>query len=104
VTTPLLETSGLTKHFRIGGTFSRTTLHAVDDANIVINPREIVALVGESGSGKSTLARLLARVYEPTAGEVRYQGRPLRSMRCYAIYRTRGRMGMKGKILGAPSM
>jgi peptide/nickel transport system ATP-binding protein len=78
---PLLETTGLTKHFRIGGTFSRTTLHAVDDANIVINPREIVALVGESGSGKSTLARLLARVYEPTSGEVRYQGTPLRSMR-----------------------
>ena len=38
---------------------------------------EIVALVGESGSGKSTIARLLARVYQPTAGEIRYQGRPL---------------------------
>ena len=33
---PLLETRGLTKHFKIGGTFSRRTLHAVDDVDIVI--------------------------------------------------------------------
>ena len=78
---PLLETRGLTKHFKVGGNLSRKTLHAVDDANLVINPREIVALVGESGSGKSTIARLLARVYEPTSGEILYQGRSLRSMR-----------------------
>src|SRR3954471_7133459 len=78
---PLLETRGLTKHFQIGGNLSRRTLHAVDDANIVINRHEIVALVGESGSGKSTLARLLARVYKPTSGEIRYQGKPLSQMR-----------------------
>jgi peptide/nickel transport system ATP-binding protein len=80
-TEPLLETRGLTKHFKVGGNLSRKTLHAVDDADLVINRNEIVALVGESGSGKSTLARLLARVYEPTSGEIRYQGRSLRSMR-----------------------
>jgi peptide/nickel transport system ATP-binding protein len=78
---PLLETRGLTKHFKVGGNLSRKSLHAVDDADLVINRNEIVALVGESGSGKSTLARLLARVYEPTSGEIRYQGRPLSSMR-----------------------
>ncbi len=74
---PLLETRGLTKHFKVGGNLSRKTLHAVDDADLVINRKEIVALVGESGSGKSTIARLLARVYEPTSGEILYQGRPL---------------------------
>jgi peptide/nickel transport system ATP-binding protein len=81
MTAPLLETRGLTKHFKVGGNLSRKTLHAVDDADLVINGNEIVALVGESGSGKSTLARLLARVYEPTSGEIRYQGRSLQSMR-----------------------
>ena len=81
MSTPLIETVGLTKHFKIGGSMSRSTLHAVDDANLVINGNEIVALVGESGSGKSTLARLLARVYKPTSGEIRYQGRPLSGMR-----------------------
>src|SRR4051812_49642092 len=78
---PLLETRGLAKHFKVGGKTARKTLHAVDDADLVIRDNEIVALVGESGSGKSTLARLLARVYRPTSGEILYQGRPLSGMR-----------------------
>jgi peptide/nickel transport system ATP-binding protein len=77
---PLIETRHLTRHFKVGGTFSAKRLHAVDDANIVLNPREIVALVGESGSGKSTMARLLAQVYKPTSGEILYQGKPLASL------------------------
>lgn len=81
MTTPLIEARGLTKHFKVGGVLSRTLLHAVDGADLAVGPGEIVALVGESGSGKSTVARLLARVYKPTSGEIRYQGRPLRSMR-----------------------
>ena len=78
---PLLETRGLTRHFKVGGNLARRTLHAVDDVDLVVQSREIVAVVGESGSGKSTLARLIAGVYRPTAGEVRYQGTPLSAMR-----------------------
>jgi peptide/nickel transport system ATP-binding protein len=78
---PLLETRALTKHFKIGGNLSRKSLHAVDDVDLVINRKEIVALVGESGSGKSTIARLLARVYQPTSGEILYQGKSLATMR-----------------------
>jgi peptide/nickel transport system ATP-binding protein len=78
---PIIETEQLTKHFKVGGPFSSHYLHAVDQVDLAIYPREIVALVGESGSGKSTVARLLARVYEPTSGEIRYRGRPLRSLR-----------------------
>jgi peptide/nickel transport system ATP-binding protein len=81
VSAPLLRTEGLTRHFRLGGLFSKTTLHAVDDVNLEIGRREIVALVGESGSGKSTIARLLAMVYRPTAGEIHFEGKPLRSLR-----------------------
>jgi oligopeptide/dipeptide ABC transporter ATP-binding protein len=78
---PLLRTVDLTRHFRVGGTFSKQVLHAVDNFNITVKEREIVALVGESGSGKSTVARLLARVYQPTSGEIYYRGRPLRTLR-----------------------
>jgi peptide/nickel transport system ATP-binding protein len=78
---PLVETRGLTKHFKVGGAFSGKRLHAVDDVNLTIARRQIVGLVGESGSGKSTMARLLARVYRPSAGEIRYQGRPLSTLR-----------------------
>lgn len=79
--TELLSTRGLTRHFKVGGAFSGKRLHAVDDVDLTVHTREIVALVGESGSGKSTIARLLARVYQPTAGEIVYQGRPLGSLR-----------------------
>jgi peptide/nickel transport system ATP-binding protein len=78
---PLLRAVGLTRHFRLGGMFSKHTLHAVDDFDLTIHEREIVALVGESGSGKSTIARLLARIYKPTAGEIYYRGRPLHRLR-----------------------
>jgi peptide/nickel transport system ATP-binding protein len=78
---PLIRTVALTRHFRLGGMFSKQVLHAVDDFNIAVDEREIVALVGESGSGKSTVARLLARIYQPTRGEIYYRGRPLRGLR-----------------------
>jgi peptide/nickel transport system ATP-binding protein len=70
----LLRADHLTKHFKIGATLARDTLHAVDDVSFAIGEREIVALAGESGSGKSTVARLLARVYPPTSGTVTYYG------------------------------
>jgi peptide/nickel transport system ATP-binding protein len=87
---PLLRVDGLTRHFNVGGMLSRQTLHAVDDYSFMIGEGEIVAVVGESGSGKSTIARLLARVYAPTSGEIRYRGRrvdTLRSRRSLAWYR-----------------
>jgi peptide/nickel transport system ATP-binding protein len=78
---PLLRTVSLSRHFRLGGVWSKQYLHAVDDVNLTVNEREIVAIVGESGSGKSTIARLLARVYTPTAGEIFFEGRSLAHMR-----------------------
>ncbi|HVP01172.1 MAG TPA: ABC transporter ATP-binding protein [Solirubrobacteraceae bacterium] len=87
---PLLRAVDLTRHFRLGGMFEKQVLHAVDDFDLTIHEREIVALVGESGSGKSTVARLLARVYPPTRGEIYYRGRPihtLRSRRALSWYR-----------------
>ena len=78
---PLLRTSGLSRHFRVGRLFSSQTLHAVDDVDLTIERGEIVALVGESGSGKTTVARLLARLYKPTNGEIFFEGKPLSRLR-----------------------
>ncbi len=66
----LIETIGLKKYFktRIGD------LHAVDDVNISIEEGRTLGVVGESGCGKSTLGRVMLRLIEPTAGEVRYRG------------------------------
>jgi peptide/nickel transport system ATP-binding protein len=79
--TELLRADHLTRHFKIGGTLARGTLHAVDDVSFSIGEREIVALAGESGSGKSTVARLLARVYRPTSGTVTFNETPLSALR-----------------------
>jgi peptide/nickel transport system ATP-binding protein len=77
----LLTVDGLTKHFKIGNTLSRRTLHAVDDVSFTIGEHEIVALAGESGSGKSTIARLLARISEPTAGTITFDGQNVTKIR-----------------------
>jgi peptide/nickel transport system ATP-binding protein len=79
--TELLRAENLTRHFKIGGSLSRRTLHAVDGVTFSIGEREIVALAGESGSGKSTVARLLARVYRPTRGQILYEGKPIAQIR-----------------------
>jgi len=78
---PVLEAVHLRKHFpvrqlRIGG--APQAVHAVEDASLALFPGRALALVGESGSGKTTVARLLARLYEPTAGSILFRGKPVK--------------------------
>src|SRR6476660_4528875 len=74
---PVLEVTGLKKHFPVRkGLLRRTVGHvyAVDGVSFSIAPGETLGLVGESGCGKSTVARAVIRLVEPTAGEVRILG------------------------------
>ena len=68
---PLLEVSGLKQYFKINKNF---TVRAVDDVDFVIYPGETYGLVGESGSGKSTIGRSVIRLYDPTAGTIKFDG------------------------------
>jgi oligopeptide/dipeptide ABC transporter ATP-binding protein len=51
--------------------------HVLHDVELVIRPRECLALVGESGSGKTTLARCIAGLHSSYSGDIAYRGRPL---------------------------
>lgn len=68
---PLLEVKDLKQYFRINRRF---IVKAVDGVSFVLYPGETYGLVGESGSGKSTIGRSIIRLYEPTEGEVLFQG------------------------------
>src|SRR5438477_6551507 len=73
---PLLQVSGLTKHFPVRGDLfaARKTVRAVDDVSFTILKGETVGIVGESGCGKSTTARLLMHLVARDAGEIVYDG------------------------------
>ncbi|HEU4493817.1 MAG TPA: ABC transporter ATP-binding protein [Rubrobacteraceae bacterium] len=69
---PLLEINDLRKYFRVG---RGATLKAVDGISLKINRGETVGLVGESGCGKTTAGRVLVRLYEPSSGQVLFDGK-----------------------------
>ena len=92
---PLLEVAGLTKHFPVRrGAFGLVSGHvrAVDGVDFHLEQGETLAIVGESGCGKSTVGRLVLRLLEPTAGEVRFEGEDLLALSDEAMRARRQRM------------
>ena len=63
----LLELSGIVKQF--------TGTLALDHVDFDVRPGEIHALLGQNGAGKSTLIKILAGIYPPTEGRMRWKGR-----------------------------
>ena len=68
----LLGVRHLVKHFPVEN--SDDVVQAVDDVSFDIIAGETLGLVGESGCGKSTIGRCLLRLYEPTSGEIYFEG------------------------------
>ena len=80
---PLLSVHNLRKEFPIRkGVFARQvgSVKAVNDVSFDVARGETLGVVGESGCGKTTTGRTILRLIEPTSGEVRFEGRDVRSM------------------------
>ncbi len=71
---PIIQVKNLQKHFHLSG---NKQLRAVDGVSFDISKGETLGLVGESGCGKSTTGRTIIRLYEPTGGEVYFNGEPI---------------------------
>ncbi len=80
----LAEFSGVAKTFDIDG---RATA-AIHDITLRVAEGEFITLVGPSGCGKSTLLNLIAGLLAPTAGTVRYRGRPVTGLNRRVGYMT----------------
>ncbi len=77
MTSPLLETIGLSKRFTVGSRFSARgllTVHSVDSVSLAIMEGETLGVVGESGCGKSTLGRCMVKLYESSSGSLMLKG------------------------------
>ena len=82
--TALVEVRDLAKVFDVSAPWlnrvverkARQFVYAVDGVSFSIERGKTLALVGESGCGKSTVARLLVGLYQPTRGDVRFDGQP----------------------------
>ena len=90
---PLVQVKHLKEYFPVStGFFKSTPLKAVDDVSFDIQRGETLGLVGESGCGKTTVGRTILHLYEPTEGEVIFDGKPIKTKADLVDYRKKTTM------------
>ncbi len=73
----ILEVKNLCQSFTSGKGNKKITVHAVNDVSFGVHPAETFGLVGESGCGKTTTGRTIIRLYDPSSGEMYFDGKDI---------------------------
>ncbi|CAI2634042.1 Oligopeptide transport ATP-binding protein OppF [Apilactobacillus kunkeei] len=74
----ILEVKNLKQYFNVG---RKDEVRAVDDITFNVHEGETFGLVGESGSGKTTTGRAISHLYEPTGGEIIFEGKDVSKLK-----------------------
>jgi peptide/nickel transport system ATP-binding protein len=98
--TPMFEATGISRVFDVSRPWlqralageKRMTLRAVDEVSFAIPRGATMSLVGESGCGKSTIARMAVGLYQPSGGEIFFEGQTLAAARTQPDIRRRMNM------------
>ncbi|WP_157019050.1 sugar ABC transporter ATP-binding protein [Mesorhizobium xinjiangense] len=77
-TAPLLTLSGISKSF--------PGVRALNDVALSLYPGQVTALIGENGAGKSTLVKIMTGIYQPDAGRIAIDGRPVELASAHAAF------------------
>ena len=94
---PIVEANQISVRFPAGRNAfggSAVWLRAVDRLSVNVSAGEVVGLVGESGSGKTTAGRAILRLIEPSAGEIRFEGKDITHLDKSTLRPLRRRMQM----------
>ncbi len=62
---------------RVSFAYADAKDHVLRDISLHLAPQRVLGLLGRTGSGKTTLTRLIARLYDASAGEIRLNGQPI---------------------------
>ena len=93
----ILELSNVRKEFHTSS--SKRPIVAVDNISLKLEKGKTLGIVGESGSGKSTLGRLMLRLIEPSAGEIKFDDVNLLNLKNTELRKMRSKMPQKFRLL-----
>ena len=91
----ILEVRHLKKYFTLKKTLlgkPLSSLKAVDDVSFKVKPGETLGIVGESGCGKTTMGRTVLKLYQPTAGQIFFEGEDIASYKSSRMRALRTKM------------